>query len=161
MNAAAPGAGVVVLKSSRGRRIWLLIASVILLLAGILIVALNDTNFVGLLGVVVFGAGTMLLVVELFRPDRLTLSHARFTYRILGRGTSIAWADVAEFGVSEIPIQGGTIKQVGIRLKTQSSRLRRQMVSGISGAYDVLLPDSYGLPVEDLVVLMEAWRQAA
>src|SRR5262249_19890002 len=142
-------------------RIWLLIASLILLLAGVVIVALNETTFVGWLGVAVFGGGIWLLVVELFRPDRLTLTMDKFTYRSGGRGTSIPWADVAHFGVSEIPIRGGVNRQVGIRLNGQSSRLRRQMVSGIDGAYDVLLPDTYGLPVKDLAALMEAWRQAA
>lgn len=150
-----------VLKSSRGRRIWLLIASLILLLAGIVIVALNDTNFVGLLGVAVFGGGVWLLVVELFRPDRLTLTKDRFTYRSGGRGKSIAWADVAEFGVSEIPIQGGSVRQVGIRMKGDTSLFNRQMVSGITGAYDVVLPDTYRLRVEVLAELMEEWRKAA
>ena len=150
-----------VLKSSRGRRVWLLIGALILLMGGIVIVALNDTTWVGLLGVGVFGFGVLLLVVELFRPDRLTLTKDKFTYRIIGGGKSIAWADVAEFGVSEIPIQGGVVRQVGVRMKGQTSLFRRQMVSGITGAYDVLLPDTYGMPVEDLAALMEDWRKAA
>jgi hypothetical protein len=161
VNALGPDAGVVVLDSSRGRRIWLLIASLILLLAGIVIVALNETTFVGWLGVAAFGGGVWLLVVELFRPDRLTLTRDKFTYRSGGRGKSIPWADVAEFGVSEVRIQGGVVRQVGIRLNGQTSLLRRQMVSGITGAYDVLLPDTYGLHVYDLAELMETWRKAA
>jgi hypothetical protein len=161
VNSLGPGAGVVVLKGSRGRRVWLLIASLLLLLAGIVIVALNETTFVGLLGVVVFGAGVMLLVVQLFRADQLTLTADKFTYRSLGRRTSIAWADVAEFGVLEMPIQGGTVRQVGIRLENHHSLFRRQLVSGATGAYDAVLPETYRLPVEDLAGVMEQWRQAA
>jgi hypothetical protein len=69
---------------------------------------------------------------------------------------------VAEFGVMLAQVIGaaGTVRQVGIRMKTGSS-LVRLMVSGPDKHFDSYLPDTYGLSVDELIALMEEWRVAA
>ena len=153
-------AGVVVLKSSRGRRFWLFVGSLMLALAGLFVLASSDGLFMSLAGVVLLGLGLVLFVVQLVRPDALTLRRDAFSFTSLGMRTRFAWADVAGFGVVHVAVRRGTVDRVGIRMQVPVSALRRRM-TGLSGEYDTSLPDSYGLSVAELCALMEAWRAAA
>jgi hypothetical protein len=152
-----------VLKGSRGRRFWLIVGSLILIVASPVIAttgsgpALVATGF----GVLFFAAGMGLLAVQLLRPDRLTLAHDDFSYRNLGRRTRLAWSDVAGFGLLRTRHNQATVLQVGIRLNRPRSTLVREFISGPAGDFDSALPETYGLPVEDLLAIMEEWRLAA
>jgi hypothetical protein len=150
----------VVLKTSVARRFWLVFGAVLLLGAGVVIFALNEGSLTGWLGVVVFVAGLLLLIVQIVRPDSLTLTRDSFSFRSLGRQNRIAWADVAEFGLLRYYVRGGVVKQVGMRM-TRRSTWRRLATSGARDGFEAYLPDSYGLSVEDLIGLMEEWRLTA
>jgi hypothetical protein len=154
-------AGVVVLKSSRWRRFWLFFASLLLAAAGLVVIGSDQGLFWSVAGVVMVALGAAGFVVELVRPDALTLGRDAFSYTSLGRRITLNWAHVAEFGVLRLRARGGSVKHVGFRRATPRKGVFRRMVSGLADNFDGALPDSYGLPVEDLVVLMEEWRLAA
>lgn len=149
------------LKGSGARRLWLIVGSLLAAVCGLGVVVFNLESFWAWAGVLIFGVGLAIFVIQLVRPDTLTLARDGFSYRSLGRSMRYAWADVAEFGVLVLRVQGGTTRQVGIRMKTPGGTLARRMVSGLSGRFDGALPDNYGLPVEELVALLEEWRVAA
>jgi hypothetical protein len=153
-------AGVLVLKSSRGRRFWLIVGSLMLAVAGLFVLASSDGLFMSLAGAVLLGLGAVLFVVQLVRPDALTLRRDEFSFTSLGMRTRFAWADVAGFGVVQVPVRRGTVARVGIRMHVHNSALRRRM-TGMSGEYDSALPDSYGLSVAELCTLLEEWRSAS
>jgi hypothetical protein len=146
-----------VLKTSASRIWWLLFGSVILLAAGVVVLALGEHVVWGWF---FFAAGAFLFIRELVWPDRLTLTRDGFSFTILGPRTRIAWSDVAEFGVLRTYRVGTTTRQVGINLKRPRSGVVRALVSGYP-QFDYALPETYGLPVEDLTAIMEEWRAAA
>ncbi len=154
-------AGNVVLRPSRARRVWLLLGSLVFCLAGVLVFASVHGWFWSIAGVVLFGAGGLMVLVQVLRPDQLTLSRSDFCFSNLGRRTRIAWADVAEFGVLQLPVRGGSVSQVGIRMNKPGGALRRRLTSGVAGRFESALPDSYRLGVEELSALMEEWRADA
>ena len=154
-------AGVVVLKMSRWRRFWLLVGSLLLATWSLGLLVLHAGSFWGWAGVLLFGASAVFLVIELLRPDSLTLGRDEFSFTSLGRRSRFAWADVAEFGLLVLPVRGGNTRQVGMRMKRSGSSLVESLLSGMGGRFDASLPDSYGLPVEELATLMEEWRSAA
>lgn len=143
------------------RRFWFFVASLVLAICGVAVWAVNPGSFWGWAGVLLIGLGAILFVIQLVRPDSLTLARDHFSYRSLGRSVRYAWSDVAGFGVLLLPRQGANTRQVGIRFKKHGGTLARQMVSGLTGRFDGALPESYGLPADDLVALMEEWRSAA
>jgi hypothetical protein len=151
-------AGVAVLRTSRARRVWLLVGALVFCLAGLVVLASSEGVFWSVAGAVLFAAGGLIFLVQLLLPDSLALSRDELCVSSLGRRTRIAWVDVAEFGVLQLPVRGGSNSQVGIRLKAPSSTLRRRMTSGVAGRFDRALPDTYGLTVEGLCALLEEWR---
>jgi len=152
----------VVLKGARGRRFWLIVAALFTIVAGPFVAATGHGSAVSTwFGVVLFVAGLALLGVELFRPDRLTFAVDDFSYRSAGRTTHMAWSEVAEFAVMRTRRRQVDVEQVGIRYKTPRSRLVEQLLSGPGGTFDNALPETYGLPVQDLCAVMEEWRLAA
>ncbi|HEY1295069.1 MAG TPA: hypothetical protein VGJ60_18485 [Chloroflexota bacterium] len=153
-------AGVVVLKESRGRRFWLVFGSLLAAVWGFGMALLNTDSWRGWAGMLIFCAGIALFIIQLLRPDSLTLTRDGFSYRNLGRSERRAWSDVAEFGILAIRRQGGTTRQVGIRYKNGNT-LVRTMVSGLDARFDFALPDTYRLSVYELLALMEEWRAAA
>jgi hypothetical protein len=155
-------AGTVVLKESRGRRFWMLFGSLFVAAWGIGVIALHSNSWLGWVGALLFCVAAFFIVMQLVRPDSLTLAADAFTYTSLGRRFRYAWTDVAEFGVMLAQVIGaaGTTRQVGIRMKTGST-LVRLMVSGPDKRFDKALPDTYGLSVDELIALIEEWRAAA
>jgi len=131
-----------------------------LAIAGIVVLASSDGLFMTLAGVVLLGLSVVLFIVQLVRPDALTLRRDEFSFTSLGMRTRLAWSDVAGFGVVQVPVRRGTVSRVGIRMQVPGSALRRRL-TGMSGDFESALPDSYGLSVEDLCALMEKWRSAA
>lgn len=155
-------AAVVVLKESRGRRFWILFGSLLLAAWGIGMVALHSDSWSGWVGALLFCVAAFFIVMQLARPDSLTLARDAFTYTSMGRRFRYAWTNVAEFGVLLAQVIGapGTTRQVGIRMNTGGT-LVRLIVSGPDRRFDTHLPDTYGLSVDELIALMEAWRAAA
>jgi len=122
----------VALKSSRSRRFWLFVGSLMLAIAGLVVLASSDGPLLTLAGVVLLALGVVLFVVQLVRPDALTLRRDEFSFTSLGMRSRFAWADVAGFGVVRVPVRRGTVDRVGIRLRVHTSELRRRM-TGMSG----------------------------
>jgi hypothetical protein len=152
----------VVLTGAPGRRFWLIVASLILILSGPIVAATGRGSAVStVFGVLLFVCGVWLFGIQLLRPDRLIFARDDFSYRSAGRTTHMAWSEVAEFGVMRTRRRRVDVVQVGIRFKTPRSRLVEQLISGPGGTFDNALPESYGLPVDDLCAVMEAWRLAA
>jgi hypothetical protein len=155
-------AGTVVLKESRLQRFWILFGSLFVAAWGFGVLALHSDSWLGWVGALLICVAVFFIVMQLVRPDSLTLARDAFTFTSLGRHYRYAWTDVAEFGVLLVPVIGapGTTRQVGIRMKT-GSNLVRLMVSGPDKRFDRELPGTYGLSVDELIALLEEWRAAA
>jgi hypothetical protein len=155
-------AGTVVLMESRGRRFWIVFGSLFVAAWGIGVLAEHSDSWLGWVGALLFCVAAFFIVMQLARPDSLTLAGDAFTYTSLGRRYRYAWTDVAEFGVLLVQVIGapGTVRRVGIRMKTGST-LVRLMVSGPDKRFDREVPDTYGLSVDELIALMEEWRTDA
>jgi hypothetical protein len=75
-------AGTVVLKESRGRRFWMLFGSLFLAAWGIGVLALHSNSWLGWVGALLFCVAAFFIVMQLVRPDSLTLAGDAFTYTI-------------------------------------------------------------------------------
>ena len=129
----------------------LLGVSLVFTVLGILTVSTGTSS--GWIAIAFFGVGSLVLLATLVRPSTLVLREDSFTYGTVFRSTTLAWSDVADFGLTDL--RG---KRVGIKLVGQHhSRLRGANV-GLTG-YEEVLPANYGLAAEQLLNLLNEWRE--
>jgi hypothetical protein len=104
-----------------------------------------------------FGLCTAVFVAQLGLPGSLTLTKTGFTIRNLGRSTSIAWSDVAAFGLMQHRPFGSKMAAFQYTRLHRDHHPMTRLSRSISG-FDGALPETYGYKAEDLVALLEQWR---
>ncbi|MFC4729679.1 hypothetical protein [Coralloluteibacterium thermophilus] len=110
----------------------------------------------GWLVAVVFGIGALAaLVVLLPNGAYLELDADGFVLCSLFRRRRVYWAEVEGFGLARIPF--GTMVGWDYRPGYGAGRRRRAVASSLSG-FQAALPDTYGLPAEELAALLEHHR---
>jgi hypothetical protein len=104
-----------------------------------------------------FGLCTAVFLVQLALPGALIVTDTGFTIRTLGRSTSIAWADVAGFGVMRRGPFGSKMAAFQYTQQHRDQHPITRLSRSISG-FDGALPETYGYKAEDLVALLQRWR---
>jgi hypothetical protein len=107
----------------------------------------------------IFGLSVVVGIVQLALPGSLTLTDSGLRYRTPGKSGTVAWADVASFGVMSLRSGPLAPKMVGMRNTAdyRSDRPVSNLTRDISG-FDGALPETYGYKAEELVALLESWR---
>jgi hypothetical protein len=105
----------------------------------------------------VFGLATAVFIAQLGLPGSLTLTDTGFSIRNLGRSYSIAWADVASFGVMRRRSFGSKMAAFQYTPQHRDQHPMTRLSRSISG-FDGALPETYGYKAEALVSLLESWR---
>jgi membrane associated rhomboid family serine protease len=150
----------VVLRPSRHRWVGLLTLSI-----GLTTVCgwafVDDPNVVMAVGVLLFGAGVVVAVLQLV-PGSASLCIA--PEGLLARGPirsgSWSWNEIEHFSAYEAD-QYGTTTQVGFDLRELTPDRQgvvRTIGRGMTGV-DAALPDTYGMRAEDLAALLEEARE--
>jgi hypothetical protein len=146
-----------VLKTSRGSKLGLLLVSVVFVVLGLLMVTTGGGDVTwGWLSILFFGLCTLVFAYQLLHRETLTLTREGFAFTNLGRTHHFNWSEVDDFGVARMRARWQTLKRVGFCTEHDSGIAR-----ALWGGYDAALPDSYGLSPDHLAALMETWRQAA
>jgi hypothetical protein len=156
VNVPEAGAGVT-LRASRRTTLLRLLGSSLFTLVGLGMLQRGRAE--GWFVAAVFGICVVVFTVQVARPGSLTLTASGLSYRNLGRSGSLAWTDVAGFGVWALRGRPFASKMVGI-VYTAAHRSSGPLSSfsrGVSG-FDGALPDTYGYKAEELVTLLESWR---
>jgi len=116
----------------------------------------------GWLGAVFFGLCVVVFVLQMIPgAARLRLDAGGFHVRSLYSGTTIRWSEIREFRVGNVgwrrlfgPPMVGYLLREGSSFSGRALRMVRA-ASGIEGA----LPERYGFLRDDLVRLLNAWRE--
>jgi hypothetical protein len=150
---------VVTLRPSSRRTLLLLAGSVTFNAITVWMIVSGRTDLTAWLSGVFFGACTLVFLTRLL-PNSLSLvlRPEAFTVRSLFRESTVHWRDVEEFGVYRIHGQA-YVGWNGTHVPAQPGPLRR-LNRAIAG-YESGLPDTFGVRAEDLVVLMDTWRERA
>ncbi|MCI5065271.1 hypothetical protein MRY87_06070 [bacterium] len=111
-----------------------------------------------LIGAAFFAVGSLICLLQLL-PNGcfLELSSTGFTFCSIFRERTITWEDVAEFGIHS-PSQGMKVVCIKLNSHSKSSNFRTGISSALSG-WDIGLPDTYGRSAEQLLSLMEKWKE--
>ena len=149
--------GPVTLNPSRKKWLLLLLAGCLFTLSGIWMVSEANPEGWGVL--IFFGAGTVVSVVALLPgAGGLTLDRDGFTATSLFRRNRSRWQDVSGFEPIAIPF--ARQKMVGFDDAKATAKTLASLNTALVG-HGGALPDTYGLPVEDLARLMAQWRERA
>jgi membrane associated rhomboid family serine protease len=140
------------------RRRWTLLLVLSLALTGICAWTLAVTPHVlGVLGVVFFGAGIVLSVLQLVPGQAyLRIAADGLASRQPLRTSRWEWNDIENFTAYEIHHRGGSTKQVGFDLRNLTPDRQgfwKTVARGMVGV-DVALPDTYGMDHHDLAALL-------
>ena len=139
-----------ILRASRWKYLPYFLLSLGFTVLGIL-QARDDTGG-GILVAGGFGLATAAFAVLLLpRRGYLSLTPDHLTVCSFYRTRRYRWSDVLSFGVGRFGLQ----KIVAVRLSPDKNRHAEETSSGHEDA----LPDTYGLPAEQLAVLLDDWRR--
>jgi membrane associated rhomboid family serine protease len=149
-----------VLRPSRRRWVGLLVLS-ITLTAVCGLAFLNEPNVVMAVGILLFGAGIVISVLQLLPGSAsLRIAPDGLTARGPIRSGGWSWNEIEHFSVYDVD-QYGTTKQVGFDLRDLTpdrQGVLKTIGRGMSGV-DAALPDTYGMRAEDLATLLEEARE--
>jgi hypothetical protein len=157
--------GPVTLRVSRLKMLALLAGSLAFVVGGILLIVFvkDDPEAViaGMACVLFFGACAVIGAVMLLPgAGSLTLDVGGLEVCSLFRRNRIAWPQASRFTVATLSLPGGNKKpMVGYDhdgLKGFGADFSRDKIGR-----NAALPDSYGLPLEDLARLLTEWRERA
>ena len=164
----------VTLAASRWKWWGILAGGAVFSAAGV-VEAINSTSgsISDWLGAAFFGLATAGSAIALhIGRFEITLDADAFTYRIARQSERWRWEDAGDFAVVEyLPgVRGASLrKQIGFNdkrlVKTMSLILGEGLNTVLIGR-DCFLPDingssAYGLPMEDLALLMSQWQERA
>ena len=145
-----------ILRPSKVKTSGLLVGCLIFVLGGAWIVP-ND-HMTGWLSIIFFGLCALVFAVQLLpNSSYLRLTSEGFTICSLFRAHSFKWSDVRSFSVGRVGLNKMVMFDFSEHYQ-DSSRLRKINV-GIA-RHEGGLPDSYGMPHEDLVNLLNQYRRA-
>ncbi len=149
------------MRSSRVRTMLLLAVSIFVLVIGGAAVATGEQG--GWWAIMGGAVLTGFLCLLLVRPNRLELDDRGFTtVTPLGRRSRVEWIECAAFRVYRPDVDGSFRAPLRVVYDTKDSQghnlaLVSQFVAGGSAA----LPDTYGMPADDLADLLNRYRTAA
>ena len=147
-------------------------------LGGIVLIIYGNA-IVGWLGLVFFGFGSIVFLVNLVTgATQLRLDADGFTVRALYRSRSWRWSDIGEFSVGRVgrprlrlslPLAIAGIDLEGIEMVvwtyspsySEPPNLRRRVQAALEGTSNDFLPDRFGMSANDLADLMNQWKQDA
>lgn len=164
VDAAEPWPAAIVILQSRRQTLRIAGLGVVMVSASIL-TALSDRSLtvraVGGGGVLFFGLGLLVFVVQLVRPGRLTLDAVCITQTSLGRTTRLLWSEVGHFRVWSTS-RTAVVAFDDLRPLQGRSTLRR--ISRSLGA-DGALVGGWTMPAGQLAALLNTmqaeWRRRA
>ena len=152
----------IVLRPRRRRRALLLVGSAVFFAVSALWM-LAQPSLVAALGVLLFGFGTVAAALQMVPrwaylrvgPEGLLVRHP------FHKPTRVAWNDVERFTAYEVAHQYGSVKMVGYDrrdLTPEKQRVWQTVGRGMTGV-DAALPDTYGMPHEELADLLNWARE--
>jgi membrane associated rhomboid family serine protease len=148
-----------VLRPSRHRWVGLLATSIAATaVCGLALV--DEPNVVMVVGVLLFGAGIVVAVLQLTGGASLRIAPEGLLARGPIRSGSWSWNEIEHFRAYDVD-QYGTTKLVGFDLRDLTPDCQGIWTTigrGMSGV-DAALPDTYGMRAEDLATLLEEARE--
>ena len=152
---AGDNAEILILRPRRLKLALYGVLSAAFTVGGVLMILDNDKG--GWFVSAFFGLCT-LVFIGLLMPGSasLTLTREGFHVRSLWRGGFTAWSEVERFGVARL----GHRTMVTYDLLDAAGRRKGGYVRRLTGV-EAALPDTYGMPAENLARLMNAWRERA
>ncbi len=156
--------GPVTLRVNRLKMLPLLAGSLVFVACGILLIGFvkddPEATVAGIASVVFFGACALIGAVMLLPgAGSLTLDVRGFEVCSLFRRNRIAWPQASRFTVATLSLPGSKRPMVGYDhdgLKGAGADFSRNAIGR-----NAALPDTYGLPVEELARLLTEWRERA
>jgi Bacterial PH domain len=165
---------------TRTRRTLYHFAGCLAFALGGIVLIINGNAIVGWLGLIFFGLGSIVFLVNLVtRATQLRLDADGFTVRALYRSQSWRWSDIGEFSVGPVgrlrgrlslPLFVATGTDVeGIKMvvwtyspsHSEPPNLRRRVQAALEGTSNDSLPDTFGMSASDLADLMNQWKKDA
>lgn len=106
---------------------------------------------------ILFAAAVPFAALALLRGSTLELTIDGFRLRRGLQRHEVRWADASGFHALHLPHAGQpTVLYDNAAIASTAARLNRRVAGGSSG-----LPETYGLPAEELAGLMTDWREKA
>ncbi|MFQ3582670.1 MAG: STM3941 family protein [Chloracidobacterium sp.] len=147
----------IILRPSRRRLTGLLAVSLLFVGLGIWLIPRNP--LIGIANIIFFGACAIIFLAQCHpRASALVLDKEGFTFSSLFRAQTVRWEDVLAFEVVVIG-PNRLVGWVGTTTPTQYRRLAtiNQDLFGVTAC----LSDNFGLPPEELAVLLTVCHQLA
>jgi hypothetical protein len=147
-----------VLRPSKRRAVLYLLLCLALTVMDVFVIV-GGGKVIGWFGVVFFGAGVLIFVVQLIPgASYLHLAPDGFVVCSLFRKWPvIRWEDVSEFQVASVP--PSRMKMIVFDWAQAPKPQLRKINRALVGAGDAL-PDTYGLEPQELADIMNDWRSA-
>ena len=152
----APRGQPAVLRAARGK--WLRVAAGMVVFFGIGLMPgyRHDNPAMAWATLVFCGLGALFAFSQIAWPSTLTLDAEGFETATFGRRHRTRWADVAGFGMVEIP-GGHRMVSIAYAPGYRRQRVARALAKNLSDA-EGALPGTYEVSGEALAILMERWR---
>ena len=149
--------GTLVLKPSRIRLVAYLVGSLSFVAVGIWGV-MEGRQYLWAT-IIFFGLGSIVFLVQLHpRSSSLTLTNDKFVVRSLFRGFEHSWDEVDTFFV----VRFGTRRMVAFNYSKEylEQQRARRIAAKMFGA-EAGIPGSFGMSLEQLASIMNAWKHRA
>jgi hypothetical protein len=144
-----------VLHSTKGRTLAFLAMCLVFCAGSVWMI--QDGRSIGWFPLVVFAIGSVVFAVN-FLPSasKLVLTREGFTFTSLFREQKVTpWSHVAHFGIAHVSLN----RMLGWDYVPEHRPAGKAPgLSKAASGFEAALPDSYGMKMQDLVSLMEDWR---
>jgi hypothetical protein len=144
------------LRPGRTKMVFLLAGALALMSSGFLMLEGGD-KMMAYLGIGFFGLCSLVFVAQLLTGNSyLLIESHQFTISVFSRKSVVAWLDVAQFRVGDFDghKKVGWIYQPDSIAARSTGGVLSTWLTGVQG----VLPDNYGLEVDELCALMNELR---
>lgn len=156
--------GPVVLYPSRRKLLVLAFIAALFVAGGLLMIAKNDKYGWG--AVLFFGLGLIVFCVQML-PNAAYLKLDRDGFQIahMFRRQAWRWQNVGDFmrfnPLEDFPMSTSANGLIFFTDKAAGAPAPKKLNALITSGRNAMLPDRYGLPADELVSVMEKWRERA
>jgi hypothetical protein len=142
------------LQSSKTKGLYMLLLCSLFVVIGVWMI--RSGQMFGWLSVIFFGSGVLVSIITMLpNASYLKLHREGFTQVTMFRSSTFRWEDVREFSVGRIALNKMVMLDF-VPSWHESSKLKT-VARSMSG-HDGALPDTYGLSAEELVALLQEWK---